>query len=294
MFRSRRRRKKSAERPKAVAAGKPKNNASASQTQMTASSKMKTSRDDSLEFGSSVGLAHHTESAGVLKNRRTGTKRKQSVRMRSNDTKANAITPIDPRSLKRGKENHLHKPSSVPPPLPPVAAELSSSARRRSDPKRDNSSNSTENCFQYAIALDTRHIDTEAGKDDQQDFLQNVKNFLWTTFRRRGFSTPAVTWTESFSSNDKTNIRIRSEPTERDNSDNAWFSVNELPIPLSLEDETTKMPVTTRLPKGLLAHSSWKIVGDLGTYLDLFRYFTCSNQLSFKTHRFLSLSRGYR
>lgn len=261
MFRSRRRRKRNAERPKAVDGGKPKTNASASRTQTSASQKMDTPRDDSLEFGSSLKFEHNTDSTGELKNRREGTKRKLSVR--SNDTNATTITPIDPRTLKRRKEDYLHKPANTTHHLPTVSTS-SLSARPRSNPKRDNCTSSTENCFQYAIAVDTRHVDTEAGKDDQQDFLQNVKDFLWTTFRRRGFSTPAVTWTESCSSNDTTTIRIRSESNARDNSDDVWFGVNGLPVPSSLEDDITKMPETTRLPKGLLAHTSWKIVGDLG------------------------------
>ena len=177
MFRSRRRRKRNAERPKAVDGGKPKTNASASRTQTSASQKTNSPRDESFEFVSSVKFEDNTDSAGELKNRRKGTKRKQSVR--SNDTNATTITPIDPRTLKRGKGDSLHKPASTTHHLPTIS-ESSLSARRRSNPKRDNCTSSTENCFQYAIALDTRHVDTEAGKDDQQDFLQNVKDFLST------------------------------------------------------------------------------------------------------------------
>lgn len=251
MFRSRRRRKKNAAHPKAVDAGKSESNASASQTLTSnrlSSSIKKVSVDDSLEFGSSLEIENSADSTR---------KRKQRARVLSNEAKATTITPIDTRTSKRGKGDHLYRPSSTP-------RSLSSDPAESPLPKRDNSTTLTENCFQYAIALDTRHIDTPAGKSDQQDFLDSVHDFLRNTFRRRGFSTSSVTWTESCISNAATNIR--SEPTEKGNTDNAWRSIVGVPIPSPLNDGKTKNPLATRLPRGLMVHSSWNIVGDLGTY----------------------------
>ena len=253
MFRSRRRRKRNAAPPKAVDAGKPESNASASQ-KLTSNrlpwSIKKVSVDDSLEFGSSQEIENSADSTR---------KRKQRGRVLSNEAKATTITPIDRRTSKRGKGDHLYKPSSTPRSLSSAPAESPLS-------KRDNSTTSTENCFQYAIALDTRHIDTPAGKSDQQDFLDNVQGFLRNTFHRRGFSASSVTWTESCSSNAATNIQIRSEPIEKDNSDDVWHSIHGVPIPSPLNEENTKTPLATRLPKGLMPRSSWNIVGDLGTW----------------------------
>jgi hypothetical protein len=62
--------------------------------------------------------------------------------------------------------------------------------------KRDSTTRSAENFSPYAIALDTRYLNTEVGKDDHDDFQQEVIHFLQTTFRRRGFSPSVFTWTE--------------------------------------------------------------------------------------------------
>ena len=300
MFRSRRKRKRKIVHPKAVDVSRTKSNASASQKSRSLKSpsletlKKNISTKDPLTFSGSLNFENNVDRAMSLaspkpKSRIEGTRRKQQARLLSNYAEAKKITPTEPKAVKLWKGYPVHKPFRAAPLSSQIIgtktlAAVSETSVANGSATRDTTI-SLEKTFQYAMAFDTRYLNTPAGKDDQKEFQRVVKDFLQTIFRRRGFSPSVVTWTEC-SSNHATvlphsdpnleislakNITICSKPIEDDNIDQTLLNMNGFPI------QSPSGISASRLPKGLMANSTWNVFGDLGTYCFVMLYHAIRN-----------------
>ncbi len=282
-FPSRRSRKKRKILRNAVVVGRAKTTSSASQKRASRRSlpikepKKAHSIDDAFEFGRSSGYSnnadHDLSRGGALRekdNRTQGTKRNERISSPSNDGKAPKLSIDKVQVVTEQKDtSEVMTPTMVSGTLQ----------------KRVTNDNSSSSLSRYAIAIDTRYLNMQAGKEDQAAFQTDVTNFLRTTFRQRGFSASVVAWTESSRSNSEaksssalkdialgqrnendTNIRIHSKQMEDGSSYEMLRKMNGSPIQAcpTKSEELTNDKMLSRLPNGLKAKSTWKVFADLG------------------------------
>ena len=320
MFRSRRGRKRKVAKAAAVSSSA-KSNASPSQNRLsrrqlpTQRLREVTSPKDPLEFGGhsdgEASVDNVVASRKAPPKYRKTTQRKLKIASLSNDEAATKATVMKPRSKKRRKNDVLSRVSwaSSSSPLESNRGKTQSTTGSEASVTNGRTKHdipvSMNHSSRYAIAVDTRCLDTRAGKDDQEDFSSRVKDFLQTIFRKRGFSPSCVTLTECCNSNtlskkknknprkiplgeslgesshalltsnnehDAT-ITILSQPILNNNLNEMLSKVKGSPIQ-SLksgddDDDDDDDNMEAHLPDGLLAKSTWSVFGDLGTYNNL-------------------------
>lgn len=166
----------------------------------------------------------------------------------------------------------------------------SSTCYRYLDPNNFVCSTSTSSRHLHAVAVDTRHLDIEEGKDDQNEFQRGMRGFLYSSFRR-GLNPSIMSWTESDNSSESllssssftnntigSSLRIHSKLLTEDDADT--IKLNGTPIPpYNVSDsENTNRQSFVHLPKGLMATNTWQVFGDLGTFI---HYYYLQQKVSF-------------
>jgi hypothetical protein len=158
----------------------------------------------------------------------------------------------------------------------------------RSSTQSRSNCNSVRASLRYAVCLDTRYLDTQEGKADQDDLQRGVKGFLQSSFRR-GLNPSITTWTEQSDTNASSSSPMRNVRTCTNNISKRTNSIkicsgslvedeidattwNGTPIRPPINHGNTNRSVV-HLPKGLKANNTWKILGDLGTYCMLLYFY---------------------
>jgi hypothetical protein len=300
-----------------VVVGRAESNASASPTTISNRPRRNPPIKHPLEFGSHSDMESNNDDIASITS--PGIRRKHKVCLLSKNAMVRKIVPLtikrktDDRPCKASGATPLSASAAITGTTTPLTAVCETSAATGRAKRDSTITRFTEHFCPYAIALDTRYLNTEAGKDDQKDFQQGVKGFLRTTFYRRGFSPSVFTWTECCNGNatvlsnddpdrgigsgatdskpankqptiarkdrgrrtnnrsggesirNSSTITIVSKSLKDNYLDEILSNVNGSSVQPPRSEENTKNRMVTRLPKGLMAESTWDVFGDLGT-----------------------------
>ena len=308
LFRSRRRRKRKIANPITAEVVNAKSCASSSsltskscRRAVSTQSHKNISVEDEFEFGSKSISGNNYDRNASLASMKPDTQKKDSKRNEKHCL-------LSKNSVGGNTAGSFIKSSGIKQPLPRATntrTESSSIASKKPlATVRAKQSRTTprESLFKYAVAIDTRYIDTEEGKKDQDDFQQMIKHFVQTTFTQRGLSPSVVTSTGPFIGDDTplttTNRTIVNKRTTKCSSETRDDSSNHLRresgesigcnssniriSSISLNDNNLDevllnvrgTPIIEKknenrslasLPKELMANATWDVFSDLGT-----------------------------
>lgn len=131
---------------------------------------------------------------------------------------------------------------------------------------------SSSACVRHALVVDTRALETVEGMATLERIRQQILSFL-STLNQRGVSPSILAFSQVMAQSNKTqraNARVVMEckavavPSFALNQVEDWIRPVPIQPPSNAGNKENRNAVHT--PKRLLAHDSWKLFGDLGTF----------------------------